>query len=363
MTVALAMPRAAGLSWRPVGGTGVVARLQVHERSDKLTRLITVGAFAYAIGIPALDVALIFTYWVGGDVRGIAALIATAAYLPLHLRHIWFASRAQRPPAGGVTFAIMTAIILGAFPFAGLHWVRAFPAIALGAMVILRPPWSRIVAGITLCAALPIGLIFGDNVAEAWWDAVGVPWKTTVLFVLVWLAASVRRLQSSRVALADEAVARERHRIDDELERTLGTALESIVARGQLACARRDLTPAALEAELRALVDGARATLAEARRMIRGYRQVSLRAELEAAATLLTAAGIATRLVLPRGELRLPETVEGTLRMALRQATARLLRDDAAQLCVITVTREDEQVRLDVRADGTSSSMREVVRV
>jgi two-component system sensor histidine kinase DesK len=108
-------------------------------------------------------------------------------------------------------------------------------------------------------------------------------------------------------------------------------------------------------------VDGARATLGEARRMIRGYRHVSLRAELEAAASLLTAAGIETRLVLPRGDL--PETVEAALRMALRSATARLLRDEAAETCVITVTREDEQVRLDVRADGTSMPTAEVVRV
>lgn len=361
MTVALAIPRPTGLSWRPISGTGAVASIPAHEHSDRYSRLATVGAFSYAIGIPLIDISLIFTLWTGGDTKGIAALVGTAAYLPLHLRHIWYAARAERPPAGGWTFAIMTAVILGAFPFAGLHWMRALPAIAIGALVVLRPPWSRLVAGLVLCVPLPVGLVLADTVAEAWWDAIGVAWKTTVLFVLVWLAASVRRLQSSRLALADEAVARERHRIDDELERTLGAALESIVARGQRASAQVGMSPAALEAELRALVDGARATLAEARRMIRGYRQVSLRAELEAAATLLAAAGIQTRLVLPRGDL--PEGVAGGLRPALRAATARLLRDNAAESCVITVTREGEQVRLDVRADGSSLPTAEAVRV
>jgi two-component system sensor histidine kinase DesK len=344
-----------------MSGAGVVARLQAHERSDQLARLVTVGAFCYAAGTPAIDVSLIFTQWTGGDVKGLSALIATAIYLPLHLWQLRYATRAERPPHGGWTFTVMTVVIVAAFPFAGLHWLRALTAVALGALIVLRPPWSRVIAAIVLTVPLPIGLIFADSVAEAFWDAVVVPWRTTVLFVLVWLAASVRRLQSSRLALAEDAVTRERHRIDDELERTLGAALEAIVARGERASARADLSPAALEAELRALVDGARATLGEARRMIRGYRHVSLRAELEAAASLLTAAGIETRLVLPRGDL--PETVEAALRMALRSATARLLRDEAAETCVITVTREDEQVRLDVRADGTSLPTAEVVRV
>lgn len=361
MTVALAVPRPSGLSWRPISGTGAVAGIPASERSDNLARLVTVGAFCYAVGTPVVDVSLIFTLWTGGDVQGLAALIATAAYLPLHLRQIWYATRAERPPHGGLILVTMTAVIVAAFPFAGVHWLRALSAVALGVLIVLRPPWSRLLAGLVLTIPLPIALIFADNVPEALWTALVVSWRTTVLFVLVWLAASVRRLQRSRLALAEEAVARERHRLDDELEQSLGAALERIVARGQRACARIDLSPAELEAELRALVDGARATLAEARRMIRGYRQVSLHAELEAAATLLTAAGIETQVVVARGEL--PGPAEATLRMALRAATARLLRDDSAETCVITLTKEDEQVRLDVRADGSLAPIAEVVRV
>ncbi len=360
MTVALAMPRPRGLSWRPISSTGVVARLQTHSY-DRFSKVAVIGVFSFAIGIPAIDVSVIFIAWTGGTANGIAALAGTAAYLPLHLWQLWYAVRDERPPAGYWTLSSQAVVIFAALPFAGVHWFRAFPALIIGALIVLRPPWSRLAAGILLAVPLPAGLIFSDDVPEAIWDAVGVLWRATVLIVLVWLAASVRRLENGRLALADEAVARERHRIDDELERTLGAALESIVAQGRLAGARADLSPAELEVELRSLVDGARATLAEARRMIRGYRQVSLRAELEAAATLLTAAGIQTQLVLPRGDL--PESAVGPLRMALRSATARLLRDDPAETCVITLTRGDGQVRLDVRADGASLPVAEVVAV
>lgn len=339
----------------------MVARLKEHERSDRFSRLAMVGALSYAVGMPAIDVALIFTTFPGGAANGMPALVATAAYLPLHLRHLWYAARASRPPVGGWTLLIMIVLIIGAFPFAGVHWVRAFPAIAIGALIVLRPPWSRWGAAAALIAPLPLGLAMNDNVAESFWGSTGVCWRTTVLVVLVWLAASIRRLRDGQQALADEAVARERRRIDDELEQTLGAALESIVARGERASARSTMDSAALEAELRALVDGARRTLAEARRMTGDYRKVSLRAELEAAATLLTAAGIHTRVALPRGDL--PDLVEDSLRSTLRVATTRLLRDDTAESCVITVTRADGQVRLEVRADGVSLPMAEVVAV
>jgi signal transduction histidine kinase len=116
---------------------------------------------------------------------------------------------------------------------------------------------------------------------------------------------------------------------------------------------------AALEDELRALVEGSRRALAQARRTIRGYQRPSLRAELDTAAALLTAAGISTRLELPRGEL--PETVDAAPRAALRTAVARLLRDDAAQRCSIMVTRQNGRVTLELRAGGTGPGTTQVV--
>ncbi len=115
---------------------------------------------------------------------------------------------------------------------------------------------------------------------------------------------------------------------------------------------------ATLDDELRALVEGSRRALAQARRTIRGYQQLSLRAELDSAAALLTAAGIQTRLELPRGEL--PETVDARPRAALRAAVARLLGDDATRHCSIVVTRQDGRVRLELRADGTGPAMTQV---
>src|SRR5262249_56478907 len=93
---------------------------------------------------------------------------------------------------------------------------------------------------------------------------------------------------------------------------------------------------AALEDELRALVEGSRRALAQARRTIRGYQRPSLRAELDTAAALLTAAGISTRLELPRGEL--PETLGAPPRAALCAAGGAPLRGGGGRGCSVGVT-------------------------
>ncbi len=131
-------------------------------------------------------------------------------------------------------------------------------------------------------------------------------------------------------------------------------ALEAIADQAEQASALVGRSPATAAAELRALVDRSRRTLAEARRLVRGYQQVSLRAELHTAATLLTAAGIKTRVVLPSGDL--PDTAEA----ALRSATARLLRDDTTRSCVITVARQDGRVRLELHSEQTGAAVTEL---
>ncbi len=313
-----------------------------------------------AIFFPVLHVAYIFVVRHGGFDRGMWALAAVAAYLPLHVHHVWFATHARRPPGGAWTMAAMAAIVIGALPLVGSAWVMEFSWLAVSALIVVRRPWSYVIAIGLVAATWPLALLLGDPNNVAGWYALATANRTATLFVLVWLAAAIRRLHAARLTLAEEAVTRERLRIDGELRRTLAAALESIVARGQRAAAQVGGDRAALEAELRALIEDSRTTLAEARRMVRSYQQVSLRAELDTAAALLTAAGIETRLSLPHGDL--PDTIEETLRAALRAALARLLRDGAPPgTCLIMVTREDGQTRLELRTDRGGPDTAEVV--
>jgi hypothetical protein len=314
------------------------------------------AAVVVAIVFPLLHVAYIFVMPEGGYERGMWALAAVAAYLPLHVRHVWFAARARRPPGASWTMAAMAVIIIGALPLAGSAWVMEFSWLAVSVLIVVRRPWSYVIAVGLVAAAWPMALLVGDRRDAAAWYTLAAANRGATLFVLVWLAAAIQRLRGARLALAEEAVTRERLRIDGELRQTLGAALESIVALGQRAAAQVGGDGAALEAELRALIEDSRATLARARSMVRSYQQVSLRAELDTAVALLSAAGIETRLLLPRGDL--PDDI--ALRAGLRAALVRLLRDDTPpRHCLIMVTREDGQTRLEFRTDhgslGTSA--------
>lgn len=317
------------------------------------------------MAFPALDVFLDFT-WGGSFRQGMWAAGAAGAYLPLHVRHVRFAARSERPRGGAWTLAAMAVIIIGVLPLVGGNWVIEFFSLAVSALIVTRPPWSWLMAAGLVAATVPVAQALGDPYGQAPWFASAVICRGVTLFVLVWLAAALQRLHATRLALADEAVTRERLRIDGELRRTLGTALESIVGRGQRAAALTGADSVTSRAELLAVVDDSRATLAKARRLVRSYQQVSLRTELDTATALLTAAGISTRLVLPPGGLpaitEFSDTTEDAQRAALRAALVRLLRaDDPPRACVITVTRADDVARLEVRTEGRRPGVIKVV--
>jgi two-component system sensor histidine kinase DesK len=359
MTLALVAAQATRISWRPVGRSRVVAKLQASQRSNRLILLATLGAMACSIGFPVLELVRVAIDWAPSPSSGHAlqALVATACYLPLYVRLVWHAARGSRPPHAGWTVTVIAVVIVGAVPVVGTVWLPSLHALAVSVLIVVRPPWSLAVVAVLAAATAPLAIALGDP-EWAPYLAATVVWRGGAVFVLVWLVGATRRLQAAREALAEEAVARERLRMDRELRSTLGAALEAIAAKGQQAAALAVQDPTLAEGELEGLVEGSRRTLADARRLVNGYQQPSLRAELESATILLTAAGIHTRVVLAAGEL--PERLEAAPRAALRAAVARLLRDDAARHCAITVTSEGRRVRLELRSDGAGPAATEV---
>ncbi|MCK2218695.1 hypothetical protein MF672_033600 [Actinomadura sp. ATCC 31491] len=320
-------------------------------RSESLVRLAPAGLVTGAAAVlPLLQVVLGFGY-LGNDTRtGLVSLAATAAYLPLHLRHVWYAAHAARPPAAYATLAVVTVIIVSATPWAGTMWPRAYVGLIVSALLVLPAPWSYVVYATVPVATVPVARALGLPWTSVPWLLFSVVAGSTAMLLMIWLAAALTRLRAAREALAQQAVTQERRRIDDDLRRTLGGALEAIAARGERAGGRLARgEQAGLADELTALADDSRRTLAEARQRVRGYRQPSLRAELETVATLLSAAGIETRLDLPTSGM--PDTIAPGPRAALRATVTRLLRDDTVRTCEITVVGPNGRVRLELRSD------------
>ena len=336
----------------------MVGRLKKPQRIGGLIRLGAAAAVGCSIVLPLLELARIAAGWTPSPGHATLALVATACYLPLYVRHVWYAARGSRPAGAGWTLLAMAVVILGALPFIGTSWLISLHPLAVSVLIIVRPPWSLLAAAGLVAATAPLAIAFGHPQSVAFYAVSVICWGS-VVFVLVWLVGAARRLEHARLLLAEQALAHERLRIDGELRRTLGAALEAIAASGRRASALAAGDAAGVEDELRALVDGSRRALAQARRTIRGYQRLSLRAELDSAVALLTAAGIQSRVEVPRGEL--PNTVDDHARAALRAAVAALLRDDGARRCLIVITRQDGRVRLELRTGGTGPATAQVV--
>jgi two-component system sensor histidine kinase DesK len=327
----------------------MVIRLREPETSSRFVRLATVAAVGFSVLLPLIELGRIATY--PAPVGPIApAVPATACYLPLHLRHVLYGLHGGRPPAAGWTLAAMGVVIVGTTPLVGADWLFMFAPLAVSVLLVVRPPWSFLLSVSLAAATAPLALALGAPGWSATYLPIEVAWRAATLFVLVWLVAAARQLQAARRALTEEAVFRERLRIEGELRATVAVGLARIAAQGERAIEQAGRAPAAAWDGLQVLVEGSRRTLAEARRISRSYQRCSLRTELDMAVALLGAAGIETRLALPAGDL--PETVDASMRSTLRAATARLLGDDTVEHCDLVVTREAGALRLEVRCRG-----------
>ncbi|WP_433252200.1 hypothetical protein ACQPYK_07350 [Streptosporangium sp. CA-135522] len=213
--------------------------------------------------------------------------------------------------------------------------------VALGRVPRGRAAWvlfALVVSGDTLIAG-PVTV--PANMVDAILTTLFVDLNVGVaLFALTRLRDLVRQAHAVRDELAPLEVAGERLRIARNLRSVLGGSLSAIIYRS-----RRTLESAAASAEI---VDIARDALADARRVADGFRERTLAAEVEAARSVLTTAGVETRIAV-HSDLPLPAEADVALGRALRGTTITLLRNGGPRTCQIEV---GGAVRLRVTCQG-----------
>src|SRR5438128_1250084 len=184
----------------------VVIALPASESSTVFVRFATAGALAYCSVFPFIQIGLVAESWAGGYGRAAWALAATAVYLPIHLRHVHYAIRGRRPPAGAGGLAIMTVAIAAALPVSRELWLPTFHAAAVSALIVLRPRWSLPFFGALLIAQAPLSLALHSQIPSApSYYTLTLIWRTSAVFLPVWLIGTVRQLEAARRALADDA--------------------------------------------------------------------------------------------------------------------------------------------------------------
>ncbi|NNG40512.1 sensor histidine kinase [Flexivirga sp. ID2601S] len=146
-----------------------------------------------------------------------------------------------------------------------------------------------------------------------------------------------RQLQESQQVNAELMVQQERNRMARDLHDILGHSLTVITVKAELAgrLLDADATERA-RAEVADLETLSRTALADVRRAVEGYREISLSGELTRAREALAAAGIEART--PTALDQVPADLVELFAWTVRESVTNVLRHSRAQHCVITVT-------------------------
>jgi len=214
-----------------------------------------------------------------------ASMVAATLAIPLHIRHVLYGLRGERPPAGGWTLAALAIVNALALYFVGQGWTFQLASLVVSILIVLPGAWAVPLAAVVM--ASPLFLI-----GTQWYSVeprlagiylmFAVTWRAATQFVPLRLMAAIRALDAASGELEVRAVVRTRVGIDAELRAGVARALESIIARGDAVGAIVSVDTTRATAELRRLTGESRTALADARRLVARYRGTSSRAEVNA---------------------------------------------------------------------------------
>ncbi|MFF4251891.1 sensor histidine kinase [Streptomyces sp. NPDC001663] len=209
-----------------------------------------------------------------------------------------------------------------------------------------------------LCAAGEIAVFYHYRLgwADTAYAAVEAVLIPLIVIGLSRMSDMIVKLHRSRAELSELAVAGERLRFARDLHDVLGFSLSAISLKCELTY--RLLADASTKAqdELTEILHTSRKALADVRSVSRGYREMSLSGEADAAVSMLAAAGIRTDLHYDCGQL--PGPVDTALAAALREGLTNMLRHSKAERCVIEAEVETGTVRLGLANDGVGRAAR-----
>jgi two-component system sensor histidine kinase DesK len=285
---------------------------------------------------------------------------AGAAIGALQLRHSLAAARGERARHWPWTFAML--LVLAYLPgrWAGIDWilVSQWFVVASAAMVLRgRVLVSVAVALPAIGQAMAQGVILSNAgssnpqaIIWATYDVAIIMMGGVALLGSARLVGVLDQLFAARTELAEREIGRERLRMSRDLHDLLGHSLSAVSLKGDLAIRLLPVDPPAARREIESLTGVARTALRDMRAVARDEHIVTLRAEIDAAAAVLQAAGVEVRVAVVLPDL--PVAVDAALAWAVREGATNVLRHSEAETCSITAGLENELVRLEIRNDG-----------
>lgn len=279
---------------------------------------------------------------IGGAVFGLAAL--ATHLVTLSGRDVV----GGRLPACGLA-AITLAAGIAAHAITGQTWVLVALAAALQCAVRLEP-LPAAVAGIAVCTGAGLAMSRLDDLTTS---LVLVAAPGLVAAFRHRLLVTITELRTTREQLAVTAVRRERDRFSDDLHDLLGHSLSVIVISAQLiqrVAGSQAAQAAAVAAEIETI---GRRALDDVRGAVLGYRGRSLADEVAELHRALLTAGITPEFTPP---IEVPEAIDATLALVLREAVTNVVRHSHARTCHVELRSDDSEVTLEVADNGSGDA-------
>jgi two-component system, NarL family, sensor histidine kinase DesK len=278
------------------------------------------------------------------------ALISVTGLLTLYGRLLWGNLMRRIHPRHRAGLAVIAVISCLLPAVLGPTWAAAL-VMPAGLIPLVLP--LRAAVPVTAVGALGItgyGLLLGLPVPTVVYEFFWFPFAALSGYVSYWLFHVVQELRQARAELARAAVGEERQRFARDLHDVLGHSLQAVALRAEVAERYLDRDRERVRKELAEIQRMARDSVRDVREVVRGYRAISLRTELDGASAVLSAAGIRCRP--PRDFPDLPAHVHQPLGWVAREAVTNVLRHSSATWCRIEVDADGGGVRLEIVNDG-----------
>jgi two-component system, NarL family, sensor histidine kinase DesK len=275
----------------------------------------------------------------------------------LQLRHSFAAARGQRPAGWRWTFLALAVCVYLPMYWFTWNWAATQILMIASAAMLLRG-WLRVaaIAAPILGTSVTVLVVLWGNGPTAPVTFSAISWVVNLFLYSAALYGAVRlvkvadELYAARAEQAEGAIGQERLRVSRDLHDLLGQSLSAISLKGDLALRLLPLDAARARTEIESLTGVARSALHDVLAIARDEHSVSLRGEIDAAAALLTAAGIEVRIDADPCEP--PAPAQEVLAWAVREGTTNVLRHSEARTCSITLGAADSGVCLEVANDG-----------
>ena len=292
--------------------------------------------------------------WIGIAATLMFAACYVAVFVMMRWRRVGAPFRAPLRPSQGVVVVLLQVSLAVVMCVAiGQKGIAAAVYVAVTCVMCLQTRWAWLAATTVAFSAYAAtiwlpgwerddGILFGTLVATLaiWGISQAINRNVEVLQV---------REENARLALEDE-----RNRFARDLHDILGHSLTVITVKAELANRLIDVDADRARVELDDLERLSRDALADVRRAVEGYRELTLPGELARARTALSAAEIEADL--PNSTDDVPSDMRELFAWAVREGITNVIRHSGARRCTVVLGEHAVEVRDDGHGTETAGA-------